>query len=925
MYIKRFILFLLLVPVLLGAQVTATKIFIDNKYPGIQYRPSGFDQSKKYPVVFFFHGQSEMGTGTDASLTKLLSNGNHANLLLNAEKYKFIVIAPQLVQSLNNWTPGWSSNGATVYIRRYFDYAMTLNIDTNRIYATGLSLGGGGVWSMMCDPYMSKKLSAAIPVCGTPQYENDYKIPAQNGVAVWAFHAKDDQTVAVIHSQNQVNFVNNSNPVISAKLTIYPTGGHGIWGTVYSTDSVYKWMLNYSRAPLPPVIIPPARKILKIYKIIIYDNGDIETTTEGISSTSPARIGINSLMVYDITQAKKRPENLFDGDTTTPAITDYFNGYILNETKGQVAWVVLDSFITSPKIEIFNGQYASGGIVDFQFFNDWTDTTKHSPVYSTTLPSNQWKIIDTKYPGSARLIKIRIADGASNNFTEVKITATTTGPASTILPATVNGPTDEGKYFMGYGKVFNDTLMDDAGYSVRLQNDNDLVNNTDDITGKNLTLTRYGNSVELTYKPAVRNGRKIFPYFSGPRKGFKIPPNFNNDTKDIPLGADSTDLNSWITTYHTYYALVSKLGRNKNASLAGYTIANTTAGSGLGMIEEIEIGNEDDARWVGPMRFHNPLVKLIKLKQGYAGAKAADPSIKIISGALTGLDTSYLKAMYLANLFRFKTKEVPFDIIAVNEYATNAGGQHAGTSDGISPEIFRLYEKIKGFLSVRDRLYPGMPVYLTEFGYDIHDGSNYDVPVIAGQSREQTKAYWYMRGMEAAAAAKVSKFFQYTQRNIPGGDFSTTGFSYDTLLTRPGKEVLPSYMQQVLPKHIWDNGGWCSLPKDLYWYMTCRAKVLENYKAWPELIRNGDSTGIWIARYTHVSNSKLVVYSIWMGTDRNLSVTNQSISIPGAISATLLTPAVGVKQGTSTALTVSNSTVWMPVNECVKYILVTLA
>src|SRR5688572_23366853 len=96
------------------------------------------------------------------------------------------------------------------------------------------------------------------------------------------------------------------------------------------------------------------------------------------------RIHIRPAQVFDLTQARKKPENLFDGDTTTAAIPDFFNGYIIEQAKGMVVWVVLDSFINHPKIEIFNGRWAYGLPVDFQFYYDYTDTTRHSPVYSTT-------------------------------------------------------------------------------------------------------------------------------------------------------------------------------------------------------------------------------------------------------------------------------------------------------------------------------------------------------------------------------------------------------------------------------------------------------------------------------------------------------------------------------------------------------------
>jgi hypothetical protein len=921
----KLLLFLLLLPILITGQVTTTKFFIEGKYPGVLYKPSTWDAAKKYTLVFFFHGKDEKGDGTDASLTqRIINSGNHSNLLANAEKYGFIVVAPQLVVSLQSWQSGWTQG----YMRRYFEYALkNFNVDTNYFHVTGLSLGGGGVWTAICDPVWSKKIASAVPICGTPEYANDFLQPAINGVAVWAHHAKNDQTVALIHSENQVRYINEKSPKIPARLTIHESGGHFIWGSVYNTDSVYKWMLSYKKGTVVPPIVNPPLPTKKIkYRIIVYEDGSIEVVPEGTTSTPPpnpgpvflSKLNIRPEHVYDLTQARKTPELLFDGDTTTVALPDWYNGYILESTGGQIVWVVLDSFVNNARVELYNGRWGYGGQVDFQFYYDITDTTRKSPVYSTTLPSLEWRSLETPWADSARLLRIRIADGGSNNFSEIKVYANKLGPAPSIFPESRSEPTDEGKYFMGYNKLSVDTLTDDAGYSQRNINDMNYIHPDPGKTdGKEIHINRYGNSIEKTYLPALRNGRKSHLSGAAVREGYKYPPHFTNDSKDMPRGADSTKASSWIPVYNSYYGLAAKMGHNKNADTTGYTYFNTPLGVGLGVLEEIEIGNEDDARWAGPLRFHSALVKLMKLMAGYTGVKAADPSLKVISGAITGIDTNYLKAMYFTRKLLGWPRD-PFDIIAVNEYCTNAGGQHSGNSDGVSPEAFQLFEKLEGLIRVRDRYYPGKPVYTTEIGYDVHDGSNYEVPVIPGQTREQTKAMWGLRCFEIGAAARVSRVYWYTQEQGGGGDFSTTGFAIPANV--PKDSILPKYLDAYRKQ----NGGWTSLPVDLYWYMTCRAKVLENYKAWPELIRKGDTSGVWVLRYDHLSDATKKIYSIWVGSSRNQVLNNYQLSIPGAISAMLYTPAVGIKRGSETVLTVSNETVWIPVNECVKYIVVTL-
>jgi hypothetical protein len=899
---KKAILFLLLIPTLLQGQVTATKFFIEGKYPGVLYKPSTWRSDKIYTMVFFFHGKGETGTGTDASLTdKIVNNGNHANLLLNAEKYGFIVVAPHLVPSFQAWQPGWTQG----YMRRYFEYAFkNFNIDTNYFHVTGLSLGGGGVWTAICDPIWSKKIASALAICGTPEYANDFFQPANNAVAVWAHHAKNDKTVGVIASENQVRFINEKSPKIPARLTLYETGDHYIWGSVYGNDSVYKWMLSYKKGTIiPPVVNPPAPTKKIKYRIIIYDDGSIETIPEGTTST-PAPTGRQLLaikpgQVFDGSQARKSPQNLFDGDTTTVAFQDYFNGFILDATGGQIIYVVLDSFINNVRVDLFNGQWAYGNPVDFQLFYDITDTTRKSQVYSARLPSKEWLSLDIPWNDSARLLKIIIRDGGSNNFSEVKVWANKLGPAPSILPAPAQVP-DEGIFYMGYNKLAVDTGFDDAAYSQRNINDMNYIHpSVNETDGKKIYINKYSNSIELTYLPAKRNGRDSHLTGAAVREGYKYPPNYTNDSKDMPRAADSTKLLSWQSTYNTYYGLAAKMGSNKNVDATGITYFNTPPGIGLGIASKIEVGNEDDARWAGPLRFHSALVKLMKLKMGYDGVKAADPNMKVISGAITGIDTTYLKAMYfIRKLLGWKYD--PLDILAVNEYCTNHGGQHSGTSDGVSPEDFKLYEKLVGLVKVRDRYFPGKPVYITEIGYDVHDGSNYEVPVIAGQTREQTKAIWGLRCFEIGAAAGVNRMYWYTQEQSGGGDFGTTGF--------------------VIPYEKPD-GSWASKPVDLYWYMTCRATALKDYKAKADTIKVGGTTGVWMLKYYHVSDSRKNIISIWMGTSRNAVQNNYAVSIGG--SATIITPAVGMKTGNKTALSVTNGTVWVNVSETVQYIEIT--
>jgi hypothetical protein len=108
-------------------------------------------------------------------------------------------------------------------------------IDRSRLYLTGLSLGGGGVFTF--DTNQPNYFAASVPICGGINKTQAYLIKDVN---MWAFHAVDDNVVYVENTRDVINAMRTlgGNPL----YTEYPSGGHGIWGTVYNTNAMYDWM-----------------------------------------------------------------------------------------------------------------------------------------------------------------------------------------------------------------------------------------------------------------------------------------------------------------------------------------------------------------------------------------------------------------------------------------------------------------------------------------------------------------------------------------------------------------------------------------------------------------------------------------------------------------------------------------------------------
>lgn len=241
------------------------KVFIQ-EIPCVIWLPGEYDSAKKYPWVVALSGKGEMGDGSDSDLTtKIINSTNFANLLTYADKLGLIVVMPQLVQSLNNWIPGYTFD----YVNKAIDYTVShYSVDLNRMYITGLSLGGGGVWNYITSNITNaNRVAAAIPVCGVPIDGGDWSLIAKSNIPVWAFHAADDGTVGVSASRNQVAAANKYNPNPPVKYTEYSSGNHYIWGITYANNELYKWMLaqinNNVIVNPPPPAFKPTHKIVR--------------------------------------------------------------------------------------------------------------------------------------------------------------------------------------------------------------------------------------------------------------------------------------------------------------------------------------------------------------------------------------------------------------------------------------------------------------------------------------------------------------------------------------------------------------------------------------------------------------------------------------------------------------------------------------
>jgi hypothetical protein len=204
----------------------------------LQYLPQGYSSnSNNYPIVISLHGIKEKGN-TLSSL-ELVDNVGLPKYVKYGQQYPFILISPQLKTTMSKWTGSYVMEVLN-HVKKY------LRVDNRRIYLTGLSLGGGGVWSVATS--YPDTWAAILPICTGYNVLSGASAIAASNVPTWGFHGDKDYVVSYTVTQKMINAINASTPKPSplAKFTIFPGMGHVIWDKVYKETTALNWMLSFT-------------------------------------------------------------------------------------------------------------------------------------------------------------------------------------------------------------------------------------------------------------------------------------------------------------------------------------------------------------------------------------------------------------------------------------------------------------------------------------------------------------------------------------------------------------------------------------------------------------------------------------------------------------------------------------------------------
>lgn len=184
--------------------------------------------SRRWPLIVFLHGTDKWGDDLNLVRTRGLPKR-----IERLDDFPFIVVSPQLGAN-QVWSPSHVMQLIELVLHKY-------PVDPDRVYLTGLSLGGFGVWKTAAR--YPKLFAALVMIAGG----GDVGLAcAVKDLPLWALHNRGDENVDADLSRDVIAAMKRCGAK-EARLTIYPVDGHNAWDRTFADPALYRWLLSHRR------------------------------------------------------------------------------------------------------------------------------------------------------------------------------------------------------------------------------------------------------------------------------------------------------------------------------------------------------------------------------------------------------------------------------------------------------------------------------------------------------------------------------------------------------------------------------------------------------------------------------------------------------------------------------------------------------
>ncbi len=219
----------------------------DTEQPYGLYIPPNYNPQKKYPLVVMLHGA---GSNHRLALRRVFGKSNaNGETDVEASRYfpKWKDVEYFVVSPFARGTMGYQGTTEKDVYDALADVKSRFNIDEDRIYLTGLSMGGGGtLWIGLTRPDI---WAALAPVCPAPPGGTDDFLPNSFNLPMHFFHGDADKAVPVTVSREWVEKLKANGT--QTEYNEYPGVEHNSWENAYEDGFIFNWFAQHKRNPFP--------------------------------------------------------------------------------------------------------------------------------------------------------------------------------------------------------------------------------------------------------------------------------------------------------------------------------------------------------------------------------------------------------------------------------------------------------------------------------------------------------------------------------------------------------------------------------------------------------------------------------------------------------------------------------------------------
>jgi pimeloyl-ACP methyl ester carboxylesterase len=217
------------------------------QYQTVVHLPPGYAPQalKHWPLILFLHG-----TDPHSDDPEVIKKQGLCQYAIEHPDFPFVVVSPTS-------PPGERFSPATLSML-LDDVMKQYDVDPDRVYLTGLSLGGYGTWNLAA--LTPDRFAAAVPIAGYGDVNDAQRL---KNLPMWVFHGEADPTVPIQPDRECVQALR----AVGGRVvfTTYPGVGHNSWTQTYANPKLYEWLLEQRRgAPAQPPAIQPTTSLTAV-------------------------------------------------------------------------------------------------------------------------------------------------------------------------------------------------------------------------------------------------------------------------------------------------------------------------------------------------------------------------------------------------------------------------------------------------------------------------------------------------------------------------------------------------------------------------------------------------------------------------------------------------------------------------------------